>query len=92
MDRIDIHIDVPSVPFRDLTGTSQGQSSFDINRRVIKARSLQENRFHKSKIYTNAMMNSRQIRKFCQIDEKSNLLLEMAMEKFGLSARASHVP
>lgn len=88
MDRIDIHIDVPSVPFRDLTGTSQGQSSFDISRRIIKARSLQENRFHKSKIYTNAMMNSRQIRKFCQIDEKSNLLLEMAMEKFGLSARA----
>lgn len=88
MDRIDIHIDVPSVPFRDLTGTSQGQSSFDISRRVIKARSLQENRFHKSKIHTNAMMNSRQIRKFCQIEEKSNLLLEMAMEKFGLSARA----
>jgi len=88
MDRIDIHIDVPSVPFRDLTGTSQGQSSFDISRRVIKARSLQENRFHKSKIHTNAMMNSRQIRKFCQIDDKSNLLLEMAMEKFGLSARA----
>jgi len=88
MDRIDIHIDVPSVPFRDLTGTSQGQSSFDISRRVIKARSLQENRFHKSKIYTNAMMNSRQIRRFCHIDEKSNSLLEMAMEKFGLSARA----
>jgi len=88
MDRIDIHIDVPSVPFRDLTGTSQGQSSFDISRRVIKARSIQENRFHKSKIHTNAMMNSRQIRKFCQIDEKSNSLLEMAMEKFGLSARA----
>jgi len=88
MDRIDIHIDVPSVPFRDLTGTSQGQSSFDISERVIKARNLQEKRFHKSKIHTNAMMNSRQIRKFCQIDEKSNSLLEMAMEKFGLSARA----
>ena len=88
MDRIDIHIDVPSVPFKDLTGTSQGQSSFDISRRAIKARKIQENRFHKSKIHTNAMMNSRQIRKFCQIDEKSNSLLEMAMEKFGLSARA----
>ncbi len=88
MDRIDIHIDVPSVPFRDLTGTSQGQSSFDISRRVIKARDIQENRFHKSKIHTNAMMNTRQIRKFCQVDEKSNSLLEMAMEKFGLSARA----
>jgi magnesium chelatase family protein len=88
MDRIDIHIDVPSVPFKDLTGTSQGQSSFDIRERVIKARSIQEMRFYKSKIHTNAMMNTRQIRKFCQIDHKSNSLLEMAMEKFGLSARA----
>ena len=88
MDRIDIHIDVPSVPFRDLTGTIQGQSSFDISGRVMKARTIQEKRFHKSKIHTNAMMNNRQIRKFCKIDEKSNSLLEMAMEKFGLSARA----
>jgi magnesium chelatase family protein len=88
MDRIDIHIDVPSVPFKDLTGTSQGQSSLDIRERVIKARNIQEMRFHKSKIHTNAMMNTRQIRNFCQIDEKSNSLLEMAMEKFGLSARA----
>ncbi|GAG27620.1 unnamed protein product, partial [marine sediment metagenome] len=44
--------------------------------------------FHKTKIHTNAMMNSRQIRRFCQIDDKSNSLLEMAMEKFALSARA----
>ena len=88
MDRIDIHVDVPSVLFRDLTGTSQGQSSFDISERVINARNTQENRFHKTKIHTNAMMNSRQIRKFCQIDDKSNSLLEMAMEKFALSARA----
>jgi magnesium chelatase family protein len=55
---------------------------------VIEARKIQEKRFHKSKIHANAMMNSRQIRKFCQIDEKSNSLLEMAMEKFGFSARA----
>ena len=88
MDRIDIHVDVPSVLFKDLTGTSQGQSSFDISERVINARNTQENRFHKTKIHTNAMMNSRQIRRFCQIDDKSNSLLEMAMEKFALSARA----
>jgi magnesium chelatase family protein len=88
MDRIDIHTDVPSVPFKDLTGVSQGQSSSDIRQRVIGARKIQEKRLRKTKIHTNAMMNSRQIRKFCQIDEKSNALLEMAMEKFGLSARA----
>jgi len=88
MDRIDIHLDVPSVPFKDLTGISQGQSSSDIRQRVVGARKIQEKRFHKTKIHTNAMMNTRQIRKFCRIDEKSNALLEMAMEKFGLSARA----
>jgi len=88
MDRIDIHIDVPSVPFKDLAGVGQGQSSSDIRQRVMAAREIQEKRLHKTKIHTNAMMNSRQIRRFCQIDEKSNALLEMAMEKFGLSARA----
>ncbi len=88
MDRIDIHIDVPSVPFKDLAGVGQGQSSADIRQRVMAAREIQEKRLHKTKIHTNAMMNSRQIRRFCQIDEKSNALLEMAMEKFGLSARA----
>ncbi|MFB0521816.1 MAG: YifB family Mg chelatase-like AAA ATPase [Desulfatiglandales bacterium] len=88
MDRIDIHVDVPSVPFKDLTGMSQGQSSSDICQKVIAARKIQEKRLHKTKIRSNAMMNSRQIRRFCQIDERSNSLLEMAMEKFGLSARA----
>ncbi|HUU40329.1 MAG TPA: YifB family Mg chelatase-like AAA ATPase, partial [Desulfatiglandales bacterium] len=88
MDRIDIHVDVPSVPFRDLREASQGKSSSEIRNRVIAARNIQEKRFHKAKFHTNAMMNSRHIRKFCQIDEKSTDLLEMAMEKFGLSARA----
>jgi len=88
MDRIDIHIDVPSVPFKDLAGVGQGQSSADIRQRVMAAREIEEKRLHKTKIHTNAMMNSRQIRRFCQIDEKSNALLEMAMDKFGLSARA----
>lgn len=88
MDRIDIHIDVPSVPFKDLTGFSQGTSSSEIRHRVMSARKVQEKRLKKTKIYSNAMMNTRQIRRFCQIDDKSNTLLEMAMEKFGLSARA----
>ena len=88
MDRIDIHVDVPSVPFKDLTGVSQGQSSSDIRQMVIAARKIQEKRLHKTKIHTNAMMNSRQIKRFCQIDTKSDSLLEMAMDKFGLSARA----
>jgi len=88
MDRIDIHIDVPSVPFKDLTGTTQGESSSNIYRRVLAAKKIQEKRFHKTKIHSNAMMNTRQLKKFCTIDEDSNALLETAMEKFGLSARA----
>jgi magnesium chelatase family protein len=88
MDRIDIHIDVPAVPFKDLTGFSQAQSSQEIRQRVVKAREIQEERFRKTKIHCNAMMNTRQIRRFCGIDEKSNALLEVAMDKFGFSARA----
>jgi magnesium chelatase family protein len=88
MDRIDIHIDVPTVPFKDLTGLPPAQCSHEIRRRVIKAREIQEERFKKTKIYCNAMMNSRQIRRFCEVDEKSNALLEVAMDRFGFSARA----
>ncbi len=88
MDRIDIHIDVPSVPFKDLTGIGGGESSADIHQRVLAAKRIQEKRFHKTKIHSNAMMNTRQIRRFCEIDDRSNSLLEKAMDKFGLSARA----
>jgi magnesium chelatase family protein len=88
MDRIDIHIDVPAVPFKDLTGFQPAQSSHEIRQRVMRAREIQEQRFKKTKIHCNAMMNSRQIRRFCEIDERSNTLLEAAMEKFGFSARA----
>jgi magnesium chelatase family protein len=88
MDRIDIHIDVPSVPFKDLTGVGQGESSSYIYQRVLAAKTIQEKRFHKTKIHSNAMMNTRQIKRFCEIGDRSNALLEKAMDKFGLSARA----
>jgi len=88
MDRIDIHVDVPTVPFKDLTGLPHAQPSHEIRRRVMEAREIQKERFSKTKIHCNAMMNTRQIRRFCEIDEKSNALLEIAMEKFGFSARA----
>jgi len=88
LDRIDIHIDVPSVPFKELTGDGEGRSSSEIREDIIAARDTQEDRFNRTKIHTNAMMNTRQIRKFCKIDDKSKFLLETAMEKFGFSARA----
>ena len=88
MDRIDIHMEVPPVHFKDLAATEGGESSAEILGRVKAARKIQAERFQKMKIYTNAHMNSRQIRKFCALDSPSGDLLEQAMEKFGLSARA----
>lgn len=88
MDRIDIHLEVPSVPYKDLSGPSDGVSSEQILQRVMHAREIQNSRFKRSKIHTNSGMNSRQIRQFCRIDEQSGALLEKAMNRFGLSARA----
>jgi magnesium chelatase family protein len=88
MDRIDIHIDVPPVRFRDLSSVEKGQTSSGLLERINKARSIQKERFKRMKIHINASMNSRQIRKFCVLDQESNDLMETAMEKFGLSARA----
>jgi len=88
MDRIDIHMEVPPVQYKDLAAAGGGESSAEILARVKAARKIQAERFQKMKIYTNAHMNSRQIRKFCALDSQSGDLLERAMEKFGLSARA----
>jgi magnesium chelatase family protein len=88
MDRIDIHMDVPPVQFRDLSSPKDGQSSAEILDRVKRAREIQAARFQRMKIHTNARMNSRQIRQFCSLDSESEDLLEKAMNRFGLSARA----
>ena len=88
MDRIDIHIEVPAVKYRDLANRNAGESSRDIKKRVDAARKIQLNRFKGMKLYSNAQMSNRHIKKFCQIDEASQKLLEMAIDKFGLSARA----
>jgi magnesium chelatase family protein len=88
MDRIDIHIEVPAVKYRDLESRETGEPSKEKKKRNDDARRVQLNRFKGLKIYCNAQMTNRQIKKFCQIDEASQKLLEMAIDKFGLSARA----
>jgi magnesium chelatase family protein len=88
MDRIDIHIEVPAVKYRDLASREAGESSREIKKRVDSAQRVQLDRFKGMKIYCNAQMSNRHIKKFCQIDEASQKLLEMAIDKFGLSARA----
>ena len=88
MDRIDIHIEVPSVKYRDLTGKAVSESSVDINKRVDKAREMQKKRFREHNIRCNARMSDKQIRAYCVIDGDSQKLIEMAIDKLGLSARA----
>jgi magnesium chelatase family protein len=88
MDRIDIHVEVPAVKYRDLTGENSGEDSETIKIRVNKAREVQRERFSGRKIYSNAQMTSRHLKKFCQIGENSKSLLERAIDKLGLSARA----
>jgi len=88
MDRIDIHIEVPAVKYRDLSSRDPGEPSREIKKRVDAARRTQLERFKGMKIYSNAQMTNRHIKKFCSIDDASQKLLELAIDRFGLSARA----
>lgn len=90
MDRIDIHIDVPAVKFNELRGKgkSDGDSSHAIRRRVINAREKQIERFSADGIFSNSAMSPSHIRKYCALDAESEQLLERAMNRQGLSARA----
>lgn len=89
LDRIDIHITVPSVKFKELSSESRGESSAIIRKRINSARQIQLERFKQEKsIYCNAHMESSDIRKYCRIDDKSQSLLSLAITKQGLSARA----
>jgi len=88
LDRIDIHIDMPAVKFRELREEAGGESSDQIRTRVIAARSRQLRRYQGEKIYCNAQLSPRQIRKCCNISADSERLLESAMTRLGLSARA----
>ena len=88
LDRIDIHIDMPAVRFQELRQEAGGETSETIRARVVKTRDRQLERFQGEKIYCNAQMSSRQIRKYCNIAPDSERLLESAMNRLGLSARA----
>ncbi len=89
LDRIDIHIEVPSLKYDELKSVIPGESSEEIAKRINKARTTQLARFEgKKKIYCNAHMGTKDIRKHCPIDEQAQFLLKTAIERFGLSARA----
>ena len=88
LDRIDIHIEVPAVAYKDLMGETGAESSEDIRKRVVAARTIQQHRFRRSRIFCNAQMQNRHLKKWCAIDPDSSALLERAIDKMGLSARA----
>ncbi|HET9182256.1 MAG TPA: YifB family Mg chelatase-like AAA ATPase [Candidatus Angelobacter sp.] len=91
MDRIDIHIDVPAVNYKELRGSdSRSESSAQIRERVMRTREVQLNRFAAAgeRIYSNAQMSTRQIRTYCDLGTDSERMLERAMQQQGLSARA----
>lgn len=86
----DIHISVPAIPPGKLTGKYQSESSATIQKRVQKARDIQLKRFKGQKITSNAEMNNKQLKQFCNLDQESILLLKQAISKLNLSARAFH--
>ena len=89
LDRIDIHIEVTPVPFEKLSEERKGEGSVEIRKRVTSAREIQTLRFTElENVHYNAQMNTKQIRLYCKLDEKSKSLLKNAMERLNLSARA----
>ena len=90
LDRIDLHIEVPSVSARELTQLEPGESSAVIRERVLAARRLQLARFTGRKVFANAQMTARDVRELCKVDERGLGLLQSAIQKLGLSARAYH--
>ncbi len=88
LDRIDLHIEVPRVPFEKLAATENGESSIDIQKRVQKARQMQKNRFTGTEILTNSEMSSPMVKKHCEINDEGKNLLKAAVQQMNLSGRA----
>ncbi len=98
LDRIDIHIEVPAVQYKELRGGAAAEGSAEIRARVLAARERQHERFNRRpakarvapmrKVYANAQMTTQQIRSYCVLKRDAERLLERAMQQQGLSARA----
>ena len=87
LDRIDIHVEVPTVGYADLAALPTGDTSQQIRTRVNLARQIQRERFAKDGIYCNTQMSSKLLRKYCKLDAQSHALLQNAIDKLGFSAR-----
>ena len=88
MDRLDIHLDIPAVPVGELTIGSPAEPSHLIRKRVTSARQRQRQRYQKERLFSNAQLKPRHLKKYCQIDAEGRNLVERAVSQLGLSARA----
>jgi magnesium chelatase family protein len=88
LDRIDLHIEVPAVPFQELSASADGTSSAVMREQVKQARAVQRTRFGPDSHRLNAKMTTRQMRKHCVLEQEGRQLLQTAMDELGLSARA----
>ena len=88
LDRIDIHVEVPAVEYRELRSGREGESSAAVREQVVRARGIQAERFRGLKVGLNAHMGTRQLKKFCVLGGDAEALLEQAMQELALSARA----
>ena len=87
LDRIDLHLEVPSLPSTELLTNTQSETSKNIKKRIDEARLLQQKRLANTSIVANGHMNHRQIKEFCALDKEGKKLLKMAIDELGLSAR-----
>jgi len=91
LDRIDLHLEVAALDYKEMSDTARGESSQKIKERVDRARAIQGIRFTEAiGIYCNSQMNSKLVEKYCALDQKSSNLLEKSVNRLGLSARAYH--
>ncbi len=88
LDRIDIHLEVPAVTYRDLTSKTTGTTSASMRKEVTGALNIQRDRFGKTSTITNAAMSKPDLEKHCMLDDAGQMLMKQGMEELGLSARA----
>lgn len=88
MDRIDIHIQVPAVQYKELSSNTVGEPSQTIRQRVRRAREIQLQRFASAPLFANASMSSKQLKQWCDLDDASQKIMALAIDKMGMSARA----
>lgn len=88
LDRIDIHIEIPAIHYKELTDPKEAESSAVIKARVEKARAIQRERLRHDRIFHNARMSTRLIKKYCTLEDEAKEILRLAMTELGLSARA----